>query len=344
VIQIRDSDEEFPLVTVAIPTYNRASYLKHALASAYAQTYKNIEIIVSDNASNDDTAAAAASFNDLCLKYLRQPKNIGMVGNWNACLNSASGQYFLLLSDDDELGPAAIEDLVNVIRGRAHHHQKISPRDIAFAYGYCAIENTVTHQMALSRIAPFGEPSEQYRIGFLRSQRVNYPSATLFRTNDMRDVGGYSMRYGPATDVGMAFEVSGRYPVVAFTGTRTTRYFFHPENASSSANIDVLVDAIASISQTAIAQIPLSNVQCLLSTRKAAAWAQASALLHNLVVRHFSGSVGLAEVISYSWRYRRLFSNVECARLLLRACIKLGLFTFFGWRKLSSRSQRPLVR
>ncbi len=63
----------FPLVTIAIPTYNRADgYLKQALQSAVNQTYKNIEIVVSDNCSPDNTEAVVRSYTDPRIRYFQQ--------------------------------------------------------------------------------------------------------------------------------------------------------------------------------------------------------------------------------------------------------------------------------
>ena len=91
-----------PLVSIAVPTYNRAnSFLKESLASAINQTYQNIEIIVSDNCSTDNTELVVKSFNDRRIRYFRQKENIGPINNANYCLDQAKGVYFTLLHDDN---------------------------------------------------------------------------------------------------------------------------------------------------------------------------------------------------------------------------------------------------
>ncbi len=98
--------ETRPLVTIGISTYNRADgYLKDALASAVAQTYPKVEIVVSDNCSSDGTEALVKSFSDPRIRYFRQEKNIGANNNFNFCLEQARGEYFLLLHDDDLIDP-----------------------------------------------------------------------------------------------------------------------------------------------------------------------------------------------------------------------------------------------
>lgn len=93
------------LVSVCIPTYNRANFLDKAIQSCLDQDYPNLEILVSDNCSTDNT-------NEILACYLTNPKisistnkvNIGMVGNWHRMLyQMIKGAWFLILSDDDYL-------------------------------------------------------------------------------------------------------------------------------------------------------------------------------------------------------------------------------------------------
>src|SRR4051812_20461911 len=113
-----------PLVTVAIPTRDRARLLKRSLDSALGQTYENLQIIVSDNASKDSTAQVLCEYKDSRLVLLKHEVDVGMTGNWNSCVEAARGKYFLLLSDDDFLESTAIEKLVKAI---------LSPATIAYA-------------------------------------------------------------------------------------------------------------------------------------------------------------------------------------------------------------------
>jgi glycosyltransferase involved in cell wall biosynthesis len=99
---MQNNEHILPLVTIGIPTFNRAdSYLKDSLKSAVSQIYSNIEIIVSDNASTDNTETLVKSFNDPRIRYFKQGKNIGGLNNANFCVEKARGDYFLLLHDDD---------------------------------------------------------------------------------------------------------------------------------------------------------------------------------------------------------------------------------------------------
>jgi glycosyltransferase involved in cell wall biosynthesis len=94
-----------PRVTVAIPTYNRAAWLRRCIESVLAQTYDDFVLVVSDNASSDETTEVVSSFSDGRIRYMRHPKNTGLFENHNSCLRRVTSEYVLVLPDDDLLRP-----------------------------------------------------------------------------------------------------------------------------------------------------------------------------------------------------------------------------------------------
>ncbi|WP_181039128.1 glycosyltransferase family 2 protein, partial [Brachyspira murdochii] len=92
-----------PLVSILIPTFNRAMLLKRAVESVLKQDYHNIEIIISDNASEDNTTDIVNSFSSEIIKYIKREKNIGPVLNGIEGYKNVSGKYYMLLCDDDYL-------------------------------------------------------------------------------------------------------------------------------------------------------------------------------------------------------------------------------------------------
>lgn len=106
--------ENQPLLTIAIPTWNRASYLKLTLDQLFHEMSgvpKNmVEVLVSDNCSSDHTATVVKEVTELGLpiKYVRNEKNIGSDANIPQCFNLAQGKYVLILGDDDLLVDGAI--------------------------------------------------------------------------------------------------------------------------------------------------------------------------------------------------------------------------------------------
>lgn len=97
-----------PLVTVGIPTFNRPDGLRRTLECIRAQTYRNLEIIVSDNCSDTpETRAVVLAHQqaDARVRYVRQERNIGLEANFKFLLAQATGEFFFWAADDDEWTP-----------------------------------------------------------------------------------------------------------------------------------------------------------------------------------------------------------------------------------------------
>lgn len=93
-----------PKVSITIPTYNQAQYIKQAIDSALKQDYSNLEVIVSDDASLDETRQIVKQYQDKRLRYYKNEKNIGRVANHRKLLYEyATGDYVLNLDSDDYL-------------------------------------------------------------------------------------------------------------------------------------------------------------------------------------------------------------------------------------------------
>jgi glycosyltransferase involved in cell wall biosynthesis len=108
-----------PLVTVGIPTFSRPESLRRSLDCICQQTYPNLEIIVSDNASRGEETqrvVVECMANDSRVKYFRQPSNLGPVANFQFVLDAANGEYFMWMSDDDWRAPRYIEALLNELQ------------------------------------------------------------------------------------------------------------------------------------------------------------------------------------------------------------------------------------
>ncbi len=103
-----------PLVSICIPTYNGEEYLREALDSAIQQTYQNIEIIISDDHSKDQTLEIVKQYKNKTtipfFIYNHEPHGIG--ANWNHCVNKANGGYIKFLFQDDTLENTCIEELI----------------------------------------------------------------------------------------------------------------------------------------------------------------------------------------------------------------------------------------
>jgi glycosyltransferase involved in cell wall biosynthesis len=101
--------------TVIIPTCKRADTLKWALKSCTNQDYENLEIIVSDNFSQDQTFDVVDSFQDRRIKYVNPGQRLGMSSHWEFALQHATGDYVNFIGDDDAMLPNAYSKLDKII-------------------------------------------------------------------------------------------------------------------------------------------------------------------------------------------------------------------------------------
>lgn len=107
-----------PLVSICVPTYNRAASLRDSLASACRQSYAPIEILISDNCSDDGTEDVCRELMqaDSRIRYLRQPRNIGLHGNHNACIDESRGEFICFFHDHDERSLDLVTEYVSFMR------------------------------------------------------------------------------------------------------------------------------------------------------------------------------------------------------------------------------------
>lgn len=100
-----------PLVSVCIPAYNSSAYIEETIRSVMAQEYQNIELIVVDDRSSDDTVCIVKHLQeeDDRIKLFENEKNLGMSGNWSRCLELCQGEFVKLICADDMIEPNALK-------------------------------------------------------------------------------------------------------------------------------------------------------------------------------------------------------------------------------------------
>jgi glycosyltransferase involved in cell wall biosynthesis len=114
------SGEAVPRVTVGVPVYNGAAFLARALDSLLGQTFEDFELVLSDNASTDETARIAEDYarRDRRVRIVHQPTNIGAAPNFNAVLAEARAPYFRWAAHDDLVEPTYLEKCVALLDAR----------------------------------------------------------------------------------------------------------------------------------------------------------------------------------------------------------------------------------
>lgn len=108
---------EKPRLSIGLPVFNGEKYLEKALDSILNQTYRNFELIISDNASTDNTPNICRAYatKDVRIKYYRNKRNLGASLNFNRVFNVSSGEYFKWAAHDDILSPEYLSKCISIL-------------------------------------------------------------------------------------------------------------------------------------------------------------------------------------------------------------------------------------
>lgn len=106
-----------PLVSICVPTRNRATLLRESLRSIQGQDYHPLEIVISDNCSDDETPEVVREFaaGDPRTRYVHHARNIGLYGNHNFCIEASRGEFLCFFHDDDVREPSIVSEYVGFL-------------------------------------------------------------------------------------------------------------------------------------------------------------------------------------------------------------------------------------
>jgi glycosyltransferase involved in cell wall biosynthesis len=247
------TDHQLPLVSIGIPTYNRAdSYLKEAISSALNQTYKNIEIIVSDNCSTDNTESFIKSILDPRIRYFRQDHNIGAINNYNFCLDQAKGDYFLLLHDDDLID----EDFIEICMSR------MSQSDYAKDYGIIRTGTRLIddkgNKLTESPNIGYQLSTEEYFRAWFAGKIAWYLPSTLFNTRMLKEVGGFDTNFQLLPDAVALVKLEVKYRRLDVEDVKAS-FRVHPGEITHSAKVEDWCDEFLILSKIMCDLMPESE-------------------------------------------------------------------------------------
>lgn len=217
-----------PAVTIAIPTYQRADgHLRHAIACALGQSFTDIEVVVSDNASPDHTAQVVGEFRDQRLRYFRQARNIGAHHNFNFCLSQARGRHFLLLHDDDLIDPDFVAACIDALPSHGEVGVVRSGTRVIGPDGEVLSEHP--NQVA-------GLSERDFLLGWFTGRTALYLCSTLYHTAALREDGGFHSPAGLFQDGVATVRLAHR---LGRADVRAVKASFrrHPYNRGSGASV-----------------------------------------------------------------------------------------------------------
>ena len=242
-----------PIVTVAIPTFNRVAWLKDCVSSVLAQSYQRFEVLVSDNASTDGTAVFLETISDPRLRVMRHDSNIGLNRNWNACLTAAKGEYIVFVSDDDTIKPYFLDRCVALLR--------VDPRAllvVGLTDTYYSDKGETIPALASKTLGTGIWDGASILLELLKCRIFPQMCTILIRTEPFRARGGFPMNMAYALDLASwaPLLLAGRS---GFINTSCGTYVCHSANETRDHALDVrlrehkeAVKAIAAMANEAI--------------------------------------------------------------------------------------------
>jgi len=189
-------------ITVCIPTFNSEVYIRDCIESVLAQQDVEFEIVVSDNASEDNTWNILQSFSDPRIRCFRSDENRGMACNFNRALQEARGEYVNLLCSDDLLEPNALR----VASRFLDEHPEV-------AMATCARHLIDANNGVLGTVRWFSQPVilgalNLRAVSLVHGNVVGEPSAVLFRRDAWLEAGPFQEGRGTLIDLDMWLRLS----------------------------------------------------------------------------------------------------------------------------------------
>jgi glycosyltransferase involved in cell wall biosynthesis len=162
------------LVSICIPTFNQTIFLKKTLESISIQTYKNFEVVISDDSTNEDVRLLVEEYDKkFKINYFKNPTSLGSPANWNKALDRAKGDLIKFMHHDDWFsGAGSLQEFVNVFE------------DPGIAFAFCrseilnVAENTISYNIPPARFLKALKKNPKILFS---DNRVGAPTAVMYK-------------------------------------------------------------------------------------------------------------------------------------------------------------------
>lgn len=226
-----------PLVTVILPTFERARYLREAIDSALAQTYGDFVLSIGDNSRDDATEQVVREYDDPRITYRRHPENLGQQGNWLWLIENAATPYVASLHDDDVWMPDFLERTVPLIEADPSVSMVFGDYELIDADGRLLVEETeaMTVQSHRDRL-PAGTLDLSYpdSLRLVAVWNAPQPAYCAVLRRDSVMVTEFPPEIDPVYDIWLSYQIARRQERFAFAPGRITRYRWHPGSSTTT--------------------------------------------------------------------------------------------------------------
>lgn len=226
------------LVSIVIPVFNRQEFIGNTILSAVEQSYPDIEIVVVDNDSSDDTWHI---IQEMAVRYpmvrpFKNPRNFGPVRNWVKAVSEARGEYIKILWSDDLMDPDFISEAVTYMRP-----------DVAFCTSAVEIVKSPTHSRLSLHYTDVPEriSTKKYIEQLLLESSYSFsPGNALFRARDVREclevdipnkIGSDFSVHAIGNDLLLLLKVAAKYGLIAHLRRPMNIYVEHEHSISNQS-------------------------------------------------------------------------------------------------------------
>ena len=186
---MKGNNDNIPLVSVCIPSYNSGLYIERTISSILNQTFEDLELIICDDCSTDDTVEKIRKFDDPRIRLYINEENLGIGPNWNRCLELCRGQYIKLICADDIIVPELIAREVKILNN--HSNVVAVESDTAF------IDSVGRPKGSYKRYpdGPIVSGRKIARNGIFVKDYFGAPLANTFRKSVLKEIKGFDTDY-----------------------------------------------------------------------------------------------------------------------------------------------------
>jgi glycosyltransferase involved in cell wall biosynthesis len=161
--------------TIIIPTRMRADTLLWTLKTCIGQDYENLQIVVSDNASDDNTFEVVKEFNDSRVRYYKTPQRLSMSDNWDFALEKINDGYVCVIGDDDGLAPGAIKNVSAIVEEYKVDAINSKDKAIYFWPGYIEEEFQGCFQLSMNDTFKVVDTNKRFQKSFQNFSSFELP-------------------------------------------------------------------------------------------------------------------------------------------------------------------------
>lgn len=223
--------EDFPLVSIGVPIFNGGDFIIHTLNSINQQTYRNIEIVIVDDGSSDDSYQQCLEWTKICrysVHLIKNPSNLGLTKTCNLILEKIKGKYIQIFGQDDLMLASKIETDIKIFENQNENVAAlysdvnlINEKGEPFGDGY------------FDRIGFKGQKDDNLFIELIKSNFIPAPSV-IMRTELLKKSGGYdeSLQF---EDWDMWLRLAKEYKFL-FHNSVHVRYRIHKSSMMANKN------------------------------------------------------------------------------------------------------------